>query len=758
MERVISVAPDSVRVWRGYAITDLAKDQFFQKLGNVFIPITAQHQAPAGLTAYLPTVLPPNKPECLPDEIALVFYASQADYKQTFKTCGGRAYGLLHSAVFDGARSKSGFPELLIGSPQPNHPYYLLNQPADWYIGRSRVLVGTRRAADSPEYFKTIVTEMLNSVQQKAVGLDGLYFVYTEDYLTCWEHQPCVKPLPHPTLIDELASLVTVILQEYDRPHSISYGPYTEHQGLTVQGGEHFNIRFERQYERRVMREKNLPVYGLHGNPHAAPADTMAGYWAALGAGAAGIVAAVQLSADGIPICAPDNRITDSENSPFPISDHTAKECARINAGATFRSVILDQNNQTDGRFGSDTPWKSASLIQPRLQEVLQVFGRRTEIMLLVTESADPARLALLVGKILEMLKSFGLEEHVTLIGDKQVCLYCRESPTETPFAYILSAGETIQNAMETARRAGIKSFYLSLEDIKTVDLEQIRANGCTFLLTCKGFSLSPFEYREIGGQEGLRGLVMRGVDRTVQLVTPPALVMADDFSGNVIDLDLWTCGYSHCNRDTVLSQNDGLTIAIAEGGEYSGAAAVSRIPVHGDFDAQVDFYVESPQQATTFELAAITIDPGYHHPQNDDLNSRNVNLTFDVHGAPPYASSERDEDNGFRIGWNNSHNLTRIDTEWQSDSGNMYNKYGPDVGDGTQDNLSGTLRLTRHGTVFNSYYKDKYNAEWVCSGSALVHNMADEVFLRLAAKHWRKGGIPPSNKVRFSKFRLHQF
>ena len=54
---------------------------------------------------------------------------------------------------------------------------------------------------------------------------------------------------------------------------------------------------------------------------------------------------------------------------------------------------------------------------------------------------------------------------------------------------------------------------------------------------------------------------------------------------------------------------------------------------------------------AETAFLAAIQVDPGY----------REVNLTFDVHGAPPYASSERDENDGFRIGWNNGPALTKF-------------------------------------------------------------------------------------------------
>lgn len=235
---------------------------------------------------------------------------------------------------------------------------------------------------------------------------------------------------------------------------------------------------------------------------------------------------------------------------------------------------------------------------------------------------------------------------------------------------------------------------------------------------------------------------------------------MHDEFGGKRINTELWAAGYSHQNTETVISQDDGLHIAIAEGDKYSGAAAVCLLPIYGRFDAQVDFWVGNPQQGTTFEMAAICIDPGYHHPDNGDLNSKKVNLTFDVHGAPPYASSERDENDGFRCGWNNGFCLTQISQDWDSASGNMYNKYGRDVGCGSADSPSGSLRLVRNGKVFATYYRDKFNKEWVCSGAMLVQNMSDFAYIRLAAKHWHKvaGRRNPANDIKFYNFKLFQF
>jgi hypothetical protein len=269
----------------------------------------------------------------------------------------------------------------------------------------------------------------------------------------------------------------------------------------------------------------------------------------------------------------------------------------------------------------------------------------------------------------------------------------------------------------------------------------------------------TPAQFAKVVELKALTGLCFRSVEACVEMVTPPAEVLADDFAGTRIDRTTWSCGYSHQNQDTQISQCDGLTITIKQGGAYSGGAAVTRLPIHGRFDARVDFHVAHPHQGTTFEMAAIGIDPGYFHIDNTDLNSRKVSLTFDVHGAPPYASSERDEDDGFRLGWNNGYNLTKFDPDWAAASVNMYNKYSRDVGDGAKDNPAGSLRLVRHGSVFNAYYKDKYNQEWVCTGAELIPNLGPDIHLRLAAKHWNKGGRPaPHNQVIFSNFRVFQF
>jgi hypothetical protein len=158
---------DSVRVWRGFKLKELNVETYYSKLGEVLIPITIQMQSPLGLIAYLPTILPPEKLEAIPDEIALVFYESKDVYQHTFKTTAGRAYGLIHNAIFDmhDDASNSAFPILLNEGAEWEQPYYLFEDCPDWQAGKTKVLVGARKASQEAEEFKDILFNALKQLQ-----------------------------------------------------------------------------------------------------------------------------------------------------------------------------------------------------------------------------------------------------------------------------------------------------------------------------------------------------------------------------------------------------------------------------------------------------------------------------------------------------------------------------------------------------------------------------------------------------------------
>ena len=514
------------------------------------------------------------------------------------------------------------------------------------------------------------------------------------------------------------------------------------------------------------MGDRIVDVYGLHGSSHIVPPDTIAAYWAALGEGAKGIVACIHLNKSGRVICCPSAVLPLPGGVSRLVLALSDEEIRQYDAGVTFpantgAAIHAQELNCPKAHPWIGNPEKNDHLYYPNLTEVLQLFGRRTRMLLKLGENQGEQAATALVDKTLTILRTFGLTSRVTIIASERWCSQIHERAPDLPLALIPEPDERLEDSIDACRKVGATYLFTTIENIAEQCDTLTSGLSIDLLITSNNtpHALSFQQHSKLASLECDTSLCFRNVAACIEMTTPPGLVLSDNFEGGSIDQSIWACGYSHQNQDTQISQNNGLIIEIAAGGSYSGGAAVTILPIHGRFDAQVDFFVEAPQQGTTFELAAIGIDPGYFRIDNQGLNSTNVNLTFDVHGAPPYASAERDEDDGFRIGWNNGYNLTKTDPDWRAASVNMYNKYSRDVGDAAADNQRGTLRLVRNGPVFNSYYKDRYNPKWMCSGSALVPNLGEDVHIRLAAKHWKKRmPTPPANKVVFTNFRLYQF
>jgi glycerophosphoryl diester phosphodiesterase len=526
-------------------------------------------------------------------------------------------------------------------------------------------------------------------------------------------------------------------------------------------------------------------IYALNGDGWALPASTMESFWSALGAGANGLVLNLFLTKDNVLVCAPDANLQSSCGVDIDISDLTLAELQAYDAGKTFRSTQLDADGQPTGIRGDDTPWQGLqqdyplktriALMHPAFENVLQTFARRTEITAVLPDNTY-AKISALIATLLKLLADYGLQQRIAICGTQEQLVQVRERSSQVELVLDVSSSLLTLDVIEpllVLDCAILQTTLQQLEIMSGPDLAELIATtsdeniGWRFVLPEMPWAPTPAAIDRLEQLPCLiDGLVTLGTLPSVNAIAPRSLVFKESFAGQQLDSKRWSGGYSHINSETRISLDDELIIDIAEGSVYSGGAAIALLPIHSDFDATVSFHVANPHQATTFELAAIAIDPGYNHLNNTDLNTRNVNLTFDVHGAPPYASSERDQNDGFRCGWNNSFNLTKFgekndpskDADWIAASGNMYNKYGRDVGDGSTQSLEGELRLVRSGAIFNTYYRDKHNAEWVCSGSMLVQNMPQDVYLRLAAKHWHKVDPAPGNTVRFRHFAVRQY
>jgi len=240
----VPVAPDAVRVWRGFRLESLDQATFFDKLGSIFIPGTVQIQAPVGLTAYMPSVLPAEKHPAAPDEIALVFYRVQQAYHDAKLTVGGRAYSDLHGLVFDLGRSLSGFPEKFAGEVAADGRYHLFDEPLDWQHGVVQTFVGVRREGDGR--FRERIAGWLGGVQRDG-GPDGAIASASDEYVVYWEHWPD-EDAAEDSPIPGLADLVEPVYRERMEPTPMHHGLWEDYKGLEppVGGGESFNFQFGR--------------------------------------------------------------------------------------------------------------------------------------------------------------------------------------------------------------------------------------------------------------------------------------------------------------------------------------------------------------------------------------------------------------------------------------------------------------------------------------------------------------------------------
>ena len=238
------VPPDSVRVWRGFKLSSVATPAFFSNLGGIFIPVTAILQRLYGLTAYLPAVLPADKPAGFPDEIALVFYQKQQAYNDTKLIVSGRAYSLLHSAVFDLTQSQSGFPIALANPIAFDTPYYLFPEAVDWKPGFTQVFAGARDQNVQPAAFAASINNFLQKVtKHRPKGLEGAVVVVNANWVLYWEHWTSEGASLHGSISDLAAHADTVLLQPYTAT-KIQSGLADHYAGLAVEGGETFNIQF----------------------------------------------------------------------------------------------------------------------------------------------------------------------------------------------------------------------------------------------------------------------------------------------------------------------------------------------------------------------------------------------------------------------------------------------------------------------------------------------------------------------------------
>lgn len=246
------VPPNAVRVWRGFRLPALSPDQFYDKLGTVFVPATVLMQIDAGLHSYIPSV--PlglaGKPASVPDETAILFWKSQETYWNGFTRLAVRTYTLTHNGVYvtENNQSRADFPALFSGSLTVDQPVFLFDQPADWMHGTVNHLVAARPANTGSSEFMADIAEVLANIQ-KDVPLNGAIACVGNDYLVYWEMGPVapgVKQSPSGV------PLLQAVLRDWNQtftpaPTFLPIGLWDEWARMDVRAGSSFNLQFNRQ-------------------------------------------------------------------------------------------------------------------------------------------------------------------------------------------------------------------------------------------------------------------------------------------------------------------------------------------------------------------------------------------------------------------------------------------------------------------------------------------------------------------------------
>jgi hypothetical protein len=254
-ENSVLTAPDSVRVWRGFRLPQLPLDQFYSRLGAVFIPATVKLQIDAGLRSYTPAVTGglDGKPDWVPDETAILFWKSQQTYWNGFTRLAVRTYTLTHGGVYitNGTPlSRADFPILYTGVASLNidAPVFLFNNDADWMHGTIRHVVAERPRNVEVNTFKTNVANALTKIQGLSAHLLGALACIGDDYLVYWELGPLAPGTGSPVsgvpfLQPALSGWYKVLTPAATfLPMSI----YDSWAGMDVHAGSSFNMQFER--------------------------------------------------------------------------------------------------------------------------------------------------------------------------------------------------------------------------------------------------------------------------------------------------------------------------------------------------------------------------------------------------------------------------------------------------------------------------------------------------------------------------------
>lgn len=183
------VEPSALRIFRGYQRPDLPEERFLAELSEVFMPGTPFMLRDLGLAAYMPAVVPRGREPDVPDEVAVIAYASAEAYSRARnESLTGRLYTHTHRGVFDMARSGSMPPLALSGFASPVTSFALRGSLVDWQVdGDIVVLVGERVSPDNTSFGDESTKTLVAGARLLAArGVLECVGEIADSWLACW--------------------------------------------------------------------------------------------------------------------------------------------------------------------------------------------------------------------------------------------------------------------------------------------------------------------------------------------------------------------------------------------------------------------------------------------------------------------------------------------------------------------------------------------------------------------------------------------
>lgn len=182
-------AAPMVRFWRGYKLDALPMESFVEGLNRTFIPWTASlGTARTSMVGYLPVISKQHGGDRVPEEYALVVYASDAKYREFRDTPEGQKYSNGHWDYFDKTLSHSAVATPFHGHVTAGQAYDLTGYSGRWDVGYARFTL-IRRASPSndAEVVKWLSEQNVEGVDENGHGHLGRIVLVEADSIATYD-------------------------------------------------------------------------------------------------------------------------------------------------------------------------------------------------------------------------------------------------------------------------------------------------------------------------------------------------------------------------------------------------------------------------------------------------------------------------------------------------------------------------------------------------------------------------------------------